>query len=328
MVKKRIIWIFSIIIFIVAAVLIGAGNYFYTVAIDRGHGDVELYSGDEEDVEPVSSMIEEQKQAKLEEILKWTEEQSFQTLEVTSQDGLKLKASFLENKDANGKAVILAHGYRGSSEQMPGITKFYHDQGYHVLKPDARGHGKSEGDYVGYGWHDREDYKLWVQLLVDDLGVSDMFLHGFSMGAATVLMTSGEELQPEVKGIIADSGYTSVLEELTHQLKYLYRLPAFPLMEVTSVVTSVRAGYTFSEASAINQVKENKLPLFIIHGDKDVLVPTEMAYRLFEAAGGDKELWIVPGVGHTEAYTEAEEEYQKRLLTFLEKAMGQAAVVN
>ncbi|WP_252189310.1 alpha/beta hydrolase [Rossellomorea vietnamensis] len=158
-------------------------------------------------------------------------------------------------------------------------------------------------------------------MLINEKGQDTIFLHGFSMGAATVLMTSGEDLPDEVKGIIADSGYTSVDEELAHQLKYLYRLPAFPIMDITGVVTKVRAGYSFKEASALEQVKKNHLPLFIIHGDQDELVPTEMANRLYKAAKGLKELWIVPGAGHTEGFTVQEEEYKKRIKGFIAEAM-------
>lgn len=135
-------------------------------------------------------------------------------------------------------------------------------------------------------------------------------------------MASGEKLPEQVKGIIADSGYTTVLEELSHQLKYLYNLPAFPIMQVTSVITNIRAGYTFAEASALDSVAKNKLPLLIIHGDKDALVPTDMGKRIFEIAKSDKELWIVPGAGHTEAYTIAEQEYQEKLMEFWAKATG------
>jgi alpha-beta hydrolase superfamily lysophospholipase len=42
---------------------------------------------------------------------------------------------------------------------MPGITKYYYEMGFDILKPDARGHGESEGGYIGYGWHDRTDYQ-------------------------------------------------------------------------------------------------------------------------------------------------------------------------
>jgi uncharacterized protein len=312
MMKKGLKW-GGIAVGVTVLLFIGAGNYFYNVAINRSQESVDLYGG----TEPASAMADEEEQAKLEEILKWTEEQTFETVEVESHDGLTLSAALLKQEDPQGKAVILAHGYKGSNEQMPGVTKFYYEQGYDVLKPDARGHGESEGDYIGYGWDDRKDYQEWVNLLVDEYGEENIYLHGFSMGAATVLMTSGEKLPPEVKGIIADSGYTSVKEELAHQLKYMYHLPPFPLMEITSAVTKLRAGYTFTEASAVEQVKKNKLPLFIIHGDQDELVPTEMADVLYEEASGEKQLWIVPGAGHTEAYTVAEEEYQKRLKAFI-----------
>ncbi|MFZ3589706.1 alpha/beta hydrolase [Bacillus sp. DJP31] len=318
--KKRLIWIGVSIVLFITIVIAGAGQYFYNVAINRSHEALDLHDGD---AVPVIANIEEQKQANLEEALRWTDEQTFETVEVESYDGLKLKAVFLKNENSNGKAVILAHGYKGGKEQMPGITKFYYEQGFDILKPDARGHGESEGDYIGYGWHDRKDYQKWIQLLVSEKNETEILLHGFSMGAATVLMTSGEELPSEVKGIIADSGYTSVQDELAHQLRYLYHLPAFPLMEVTSAVTKLRAGYTFTEASALEQVKKNNLPLFIIHGDQDELVPTEMAYALYEAASGDKELWIVPGVKHTEAYTDQVEEYQTRLKAFFDKVIGE-----
>ncbi len=316
--KKRILWIITSLVGLLLIALIGIGNYFYNVAINSNNEAVDLHDSN---AETASATIEEEHE-KLEEILQWTEEQVFEDVEIQSKDGLNLKAVFLENENPNGKAVILAHGYKGNNTQMPGVTRFYYEQGFDILKPDARGHGKSEGDYIGYGWHDREDYKQWIQFLLNDKKEDRILLHGFSMGAATVLMTSGEELPSEVKGIIADSGYTSVHDELSHQLKYLYHLPAFPIMQVTSVVTQVRAGYSLTEASAMEQVKKNKLPIMIIHGDLDELVPTDMAYQLYEVAGGDKELWIVPEAKHTEGYTVEEKEYQTRLMDFFNKTVN------
>ncbi|WP_218970312.1 alpha/beta hydrolase [Mesobacillus jeotgali] len=319
--KKKIVWTFSGVIVAIMIALIAAGNYFYNVAINRSHDAVDLHGGGESVTAAGLSNGEEQ-QRKLEEIMAWTEKQNFEIVEIQSDDGLRLKARFLKNQQSSGKMVILAHGYKGSSEQMPGITKFYYDQGFDILKPDARGHGLSEGDYIGYGWHDRKDYVRWSQFLVEQKEAETIFLHGFSMGAATVLMASGEKLPEQVKGIIADSGYTTVHEELSHQLKYLYNLPAFPVMQVTSAVTKFRAGYSFSEASALEGIEKNHLPLFIIHGDQDQLVPTVMGKRIFDKANSLKELWIVPGAGHTEAYTIAEEEYQDRLKAFWSLALG------
>ncbi|SDL88583.1 alpha/beta hydrolase [Sediminibacillus halophilus] len=314
--KKRIAWITGSIVFLIVAVLLGASDYFYNQGVKRGE-KVELYSE-----EPVELPNSETDRKLLVEAQEWFATQKLDKLEMTSYDGLKLRAHFLEHPQASGKAVILAHGYRGFGEQMGDLAKFYYEHGFSILMPDARGHGDSEGDYIGYGWHDRLDYQNWIQRLIDDYQMDSIFLHGNSMGAALVLMISGEDLPSQVKGIIADSGYTDVSEELSHQLRHLYHLPAFPLISITSGMTKLRAGYWFGEASAIKQVKNNTRPLFIIHGDQDELVPTEMAHRLYEAANSEKQLWIVPGAGHTDAYAAATAEFQKRLEAFIESALG------
>src|SRR5690625_284775 len=206
---------------------------------------------------------------------------------------------------------------------MGKLAKLYYEEGFDVLLPDSRGHGDSEGDYIGYGWHDRLDYLDWIDLLVEDYDAEDIILHGNSMGAATVLMTSGEDLPDEVKGIIADSGYTTVKDELAHQLQHIYGLPSFPLLEVTSVITNVRAGYTLGGASAIDQVKDNTLPLLIIHGGDDDLVPTDMAYEIHDAAGGEKELWIVPETGHTDAMDNITGEFIDSVGAFVDRVLGE-----
>ncbi|MBY7142959.1 alpha/beta hydrolase [Virgibacillus sp. NKC19-3] len=312
--KKRILLISGIIVALLLVAVFLVTNYFYGEAVKRGN-EVELHS---EEVETVASR---QDQSIVEEAEEWFGEQDTQVVEQSSYDDLTLKAIYIDNEASTGKAVILAHGFRGVKEDMDELVKFYYDQGFDILMPDARGHGESEGDYIGYGWHDRLDYQQWVDMLIEDHEAEEIFLHGNSMGAALVLMTSGEDLPAEVKGIVEDSGYTTVKEELTHQLNHLYNLPAFPLLDMTSVMTKVRAGFTFEEASAIDQVKNNTRPLFIIHGEEDELVPTEMAHELYEAAGGDKEIWIIPEAGHTDAYTVATAEFQDRLQDFIDRAL-------
>ncbi len=311
--KKRIWITLGSIIGILLIALVIAGNYFYGQGVKRGT-EIEIHK----EATTVNAMASEGDQILLAEAKAWYDDQSPEILEMISFDSLRLKAKYIQNEQKTGKAVILAHGFRNTGDDMGKLAKFYYQEGFDILLPDARGHGESEGNYIGYGWHERLDYLDWIQLLIKEHGATDIILHGNSMGAATVLMTSGENLPDAVKGIIADSGYSSVKAELQHQLKNIYHLPSFPLLNVTSVITNIKAGYTFEEASTVKQVKKNTRPLLIIHGDADDLVPTSMGHELYDAAGGEKELWIVPDAGHTKAFDNVTEEYEKRLKDFLD----------
>lgn len=290
------------------------GNFFYRESIQRGskvelHRETVIGGGAEDKAD----------EQQLNEALLWYDHQEIVRLTQLSNDGLMLQADFIRHHAPKKRAVILVHGFRKNRADMRQYAKFYHTRGYHVLLPDSRGHGESEGGYYGFGGHDRFDILRWIDFLVLQEKIEEIVLHGNSMGAATVLMTSGETLPTQVKGIIADSGFTTMKAELSHQLKHLYRMPGFPLIPITSFITRVRAGYFYSDVMPIEQVKRNKLPLFIIHGSADELVPTWMAEELYAVANGDKQLWIVPDVGHIKAYEIETIEYEKRMSAFLDK---------
>ena len=294
------------IILILVIVLIAAGNYFYSYAVVPAKKDF-LASGSEK------------KSAERIRAEDWFNDKNNRSdWQLTSNDGLKLSAYYLPAKKEQHKTAIIAHGYMGQATDMPQYAKIYHDLGYNVLMPDARGHGKSEGDYIGFGWPERKDYVQWINKVLENNGKSqEIVLYGVSMGAATVMMTSGEKLPDNVKAIIEDCGYSSVHDELAYQLDDMFSLPAFPLMQVTSLVTKVRAGYFFGEANAVEQLKKNQRPMLFIHGDEDTFVPFEMLDKVYRATKGPKEKYVVKGAEHAEAYKTDPEKYQQVVQQFL-----------
>src|SRR5690625_4464573 len=149
----------------------------------------------------------------------WTANQDFETIEMTSFDGLTLKGYYLKAEKRTNRTVIFSHDYLGHTYDMSLYGEYYYEMlGFNMFTPDLRGHGKSGGDYIGFGWHDRLDLIDWVNLIIDRQGPeSEIVLHGLSMGAATVLMASGEELPEQVKTIIADSPYSSVYDLFSYQ---------------------------------------------------------------------------------------------------------------
>ena len=132
-------------------------------------------------------------------------------------------------------------------------------------------------------------------------------------------MTSGEVLPEAVKAIISDCSYTSVQAELQYQLKRLYKLPSFPVLNSTSLLTKLRAGYSFKEASALEQVKKSKTPTLFIHGDADKFVPYSMVHELYEACSSEKDIYIVPGAGHGTAFETDVSGYKKMVKEFADK---------
>ena len=252
------------------------------------------------------------------ENLSWLDIQDFENLEITSQDGLKLKAKLLKAPRDTNKVLIAVHGYRSYNlKEYAYYIKFYHDLGFNILLPDNRAHGESEGTYIGFGWLDRLDCIQWIYKMKEYFNKDlQIVLHGISMGSATVLMASGEELPSDVKCIISDCGFTSVLEEFEHELKLAHITPAL-ILPTATLLSKKRVGYSFKEASTIDQVKKSKTPTLFIHGDQDDFVPTYMVYDLYNACGADKDLLIVEGAGHAQSYLVAQELCEKTIIDFM-----------
>lgn len=291
-----------------------AGNYLYNLALNPHYDRSSVFEAEHNEV-----AYDESYEAAYSESRRWFEESGYVNLAVHSNDGLKLNGYLLENPNANGNWAVLCHGYASNSWTILDFARNFYNMGYSLLLPDARGCGWSEGDYIGMGWHDRLDVLDWLEMLNRDYAPRNIVLYGVSMGGATVMMAAGEELPENVRAIVEDCGYTSVREEFAYQAKALFGAPAFPLLEFTSAVTRVRAGFWLGEADALKQVAKSTTPILFIHGEDDAFVPARMAVEAYEAATCEKELYVVPGGGHGLAYVAAGDEYWQRVAGFCRK---------
>ncbi len=316
------------LILITIFTLVAASCYFYSVSIKRSSKDFLYNNKDLPHIKSKKSDFTQntntltaggQTTPAVKSGVEWAKNQDYETWQMTSEDGLKLVGYYIPAKAATTKTAVLAHGYSGKWVDVGSFARFYYEGlGYNVFMPDNRGHGQSEGNYIGFGWPDRKDYLQWIQKVIGRIGTdAQIVLHGISMGGATVMMVSGENVPEQVKAVIEDCGYTSVYDELSYQLKRMYKLPDFPLMPLTSILTRIMAGYSFYEASALKQIRKNKLPMLFIHGDEDTFVPIEMVWKLYEVCKTEKEIYIVTGAGHGMAYQTNETEYEKKAAHFV-----------
>ncbi|MBQ6887429.1 MAG: alpha/beta hydrolase [Lachnospiraceae bacterium] len=242
----------------------------------------------------------------------------------TSFDGLKLHAAYFPaiNENSGKKRVAICfHGYTSQGlKDFIGLTDYYFRNGYAMLHPDARSHGESEGTYIGFGCLDRKDALGWINWVIKKCGEDvEILLHGISMGGATVLMASGLELPPQVKGIISDCGFTSPKEVFTHVLKSMYHLPPFPIIPGANIINKKFAGYGMDECNAKREVAKAKVPILFIHGSKDTFVPTHMCHEIYDCCASPKKKLIVEGAAHAESYFKDMKSYEKAMDEFIEK---------
>lgn len=296
--KKKIIKVTSITLTsLLTLIIIGlgfVGNYFYNLALNPDTPK-DIIFGTPDEAEATSGQV-------LGSDVDWLLNRSNSTEEyITSFDGLKLHSYQVLNETKTNKWVINVHGYTSDSKKMSTYAKKYYDMGYNLLVPDLRGHGLSEGEYIGMGFDDRLDIISWINYILENNKDAEIVLHGISMGAATVLMTSGEDLPVNVKAIVADCGYSSVWDQFSYQLDDLFSLPEFPILHVSSLVGQFRAGYSIKDAAPINQVVNSKTPILYIHGDQDDFVPYYMMEELYSATSSEKEMLTIEGAGHAKA---------------------------
>ena len=281
--KKITISIFIVLLtlFIGGSSLVGV--LFYNLALNANYSKDIIYA--------------EYNDKNLNDAQKWLEEKSnYSDKYSESYDKLQLH-SYVVSQNSN-KWAIVVHGYGGSGKLMSDKAKYFYDMGYNVLIPDLRGHGKSEGDYIGMGWKDRLDIISWINFIIKENPNAEIVLHGTSMGAATVLMTSGENLPSNVKAIVADCAYTSAWDEFSYQLETYLKVPSSYILNVTNMVTKLKAGYSLKEASALESVKKATVPILFIHGDKDKFVPYSMMDKLYDATNSPKEKLTIEGGEH------------------------------
>ncbi len=250
----------------------------------------------------------------------WLQTAESRKISVKTEDGYTLIAAEFPAAEDNHKWVLILHGYTGWKEEMYPFAYWYHEQGYHVIVPDLRCQGESEGDFIGMGWTDHYDCMLWLDYILSQDGDAGIVLHGQSMGAAAALMISGdEELSVNIDAVISDCAYTDAYAMFGEKIKDWFHLPAFPLVDTACLVLRMRGGYDLKDASAIDAVRNSRIPTLFIHGDMDEMISVQMSKDLYEAAGCPKELLIIEGAGHAQAHEKDPEAYFGVIRVFLEE---------
>ncbi|WP_033607561.1 alpha/beta fold hydrolase [Enterococcus faecium] len=255
---------------------------------------------------------------------------------LNKQDGKMMDVYAYYVDQGSDKIVMIHGGFRGNWNNGI-VTEEYNDfykAGYNLLFVDSRATGNSGGDYVTYGQYESDDVLYWINQEVRERPSQKILLYGGSMGAATMMSVLAKDIPVNVKGIIENCGFASIDE----QLRFTYSqtvVPALPPaiknqldiigdQEHEDLFMGLLKQYYFDQEMHLDPTAalptigmSGSLPKLIIHGTADDVVPVFNAQKLYELAGGYKDLLLVEGAGHGKAQEVDHAAYTKHVTDFL-----------
>lgn len=244
-------------------------------------------------------------------------------MQIQSYDGLTLHGKYYEY--APGAPMeLMFHGYRGNAERdLSGGVQRCFSLGHSALIVDQRCSGKSGGNVITFGIREHRDCLAWVDFAIDHFGPDvKIILTGISMGASTVLMAAGRELPKQVVGVLADCGFTSA-RAIIHEVLRQMRLPAGISYPFVKLAARVFGRFNLEETSALEAVKNCRIPVIFFHGETDDFVPCDMSRELYEVCPCVKRLVTIPDAGHGLSYPVDQEGYLQAMREFFGPVYGE-----
>jgi fermentation-respiration switch protein FrsA (DUF1100 family) len=226
------------------------------------------------------------------------------------------------HRPETNRVIVACPGYRGTKSDLIGISTALWRAGNNVLLFDFHGHGAGRGAPVTLAYREVPD--LFGALSYAQRRVPDARLGviGFSMGASVAILGAARRL--EVLAVVADSPFATHEDIVAYAIRRATRLPGWPIARLADAFLGRRAGYRHGDVMPEREVAAiAPRPLLIIHGTADAVIPIEHAYRVYEAAGAPKELWIGEGAEHCATYFLDRSVYCARVATFFERALSE-----
>ena len=247
----------------------------------------------------------------------------WELVRIAAEDGVDLAGHVLAADPSSGRWVVLVHGYRGTWRETIQYARRWSQAGYNLLAVEQRAHGRSGGEVSGMGWLERRDLVAWCRWLAEGTGAglpcSRIVLHGHSMGAATVAIASAEPDLPDAAcAAVADCAFSSAWAAIVCSMTAA-DVPCRPALDLMRLHLRLRrGGYDIARADAAAALAKPGLPVLVVHGEADPLVPVEMGRALYDAAAREKRLLVVPGAGHCQAVLADGDGYFETVLDFVE----------
>jgi pimeloyl-ACP methyl ester carboxylesterase len=229
-------------------------------------------------------------------------------------DGLTLRGWWVPG--TLHRTVVMIHGWTSSRAEPMSKAGYLMAAGYNVLVFDLRGHGASDGNYTTMGYREVDDVHAAIALAQGLDAGAPIALLGYSMGAALAVEEAARN--PAVVAVIEDSGFSSLSAVFAADFAHLTGgLPAMPLGLAYVAIAQRDLGFDINSVKPVADAAHLSKPLLAILGTADRMVPPAEGYAIYAAAQGPKQLFVVPGAGHTQEYFVEPGLYKSTVLGFL-----------
>lgn len=234
---------------------------------------------------------------------------------IDSSNDVRLHGWFLKAEGEAKATVVYLHGNAQNLTAHAAYVDWLPAAGYNVLITDYRGYGLSTGEPSREGVLADAKASWFYARARADVDPQKMILFGQSLGGANAVVLAGREKLPGLKAVVADSAFSSYSRIGREKI---LQIPVFGYLLWPFSPLIVSGG--LSPEPVIEKIAP--VPLLLIHGDQDNIVPASHSHRLYEKAGSPKWLWTLQGGGHTEALARFRQTSVPRLLKFLDYAVS------
>jgi uncharacterized protein len=238
---------------------------------------------------------------------------AYEEVTFPTRDGLTLSGWYVPSR--NGAAVIVFPGRSGPRDHARMLVR----HGYGVLMLDRRGTGKSEGDGIVPGWNGEEDIMAALTFLGTRPDVLEGKIGGLGLSVGGELLLQTAAHTDALRAVVSEgAGARSIREQVKEPEATTWLL--LPQFAVNTVAMAV-FGNTMPPpdlSDLIGQIAPRPvLLIYATHGQGG----EDLTPAYFAAAGDPKQIWAIPDAGHTDGLSAHPEEYERRVIDFLDRAL-------
>ena len=238
---------------------------------------------------------------------------AYEEVRFKTRDGVELVGWFLPAKGPALGTVLQLHGNAENISTHFTSLAWMPAQGFNVFIFDYRGYGGSQGAPSLEGAQIDIDAAMNALLARSDVDASRVVMWGQSLGGAlAAYYVAHSPRRDRLRALILESAfsdYTDIVQE-----KFADHLITWPFQWIPLLSVDDR----FSPLPGMASI--SPLPLLILHGDRDLIVPMHHGQRLYDAAREPKQIWIVPGAGHIQ--TMGDPAQRDRLVAWLREVLA------